>query len=174
MSRLFVQTGIAFAITVGFASTAHAQSVDGTALPPQKCNTINCGSQTIQAGVNGAAVASNPWVGVFRVAATGFCLRFEITDASEDLAMTVVAPNGSVFTDDDSGTCTHCPRVVIASKDSGAYTVILNHFSGTPIETGFQLKAGRYVKARNVNCASPTQAASRTPAEARAKRAAGK
>jgi hypothetical protein len=110
---------------------------------------------------------------VFRVA-HGFCLRFEITDSDEDLAMTVVAPNGSVFTDDDSGTCPHCPRVVIASKDSGAYTVILNHFSGTPIETGFLLKAGRYVKAKNVNCASPTQAALRTPAEARAKRAAGK
>jgi hypothetical protein len=173
MRHLLTQTGIAFAIAVGFAGAAHAQSVDGIALPPQKCNTINCGSQTIKAAVNGGAVASNPWVGVFRVAGAK-CLRLDIVASDQDLAMTVVAPNGAVFTDDDSGTCSHCPRVVIPTTDDGAYTVILNHFSGTTVESGFTLMAGRYVKTRNVNCASPTQAALRTPAEARAKRAAGK
>jgi hypothetical protein len=86
----------------------------------------------------------------------GECMRLFVDSVNFDPKLTVLAPDGEVFRDDDSGGSLR-PLVKIASTPvQGWYTVQVAHFSGAPqADTDFVLKYGRFT-AGNPNCANPT------------------
>ena len=68
--------------------------------------------------------SATQWVGQFS-GQSASCLRFQVISASQshDLAMSVVAPDGVVFNNNNGGVapCTACPKVVIAAAKNGAH-----------------------------------------------------
>jgi hypothetical protein len=131
------------------------------------CTGINCGSQPVRGVISGYILANegNPWNGQF-ILTSGRCARFDVASQTADLEMTVVSPDGRMFTNDDFGDLT--PRVVIASPSSGVHTVVLNHFLGDSVNADFLMRVTQY-NFGNPNCASPTLA----PATSSAAKAAG-
>jgi hypothetical protein len=101
-----------------------------------------------------------PWVAEL-YAGVGECVRFFVTTTAFDAKLVVVAPNGTVWRDDDSGGSLR-PLVKIASAPvQGWYTVQVAHWAGLPQNANFTLLYGRYT-AGNVNCANPTSPFGRT------------
>ena len=97
---------------------------------------------------------SQPWTAEL-YAGVGQCLRLFVTSTTFDSKLTVVAPNGTVFRDDDSGGSLR-PLVKIASAPvTGWYTVQVAHYSGAPTNANFTLLYGTYT-AGNTNCAGGT------------------
>jgi hypothetical protein len=85
----------------------------------------------------------------------GECVRLFVTSTNFDAKLEVIAPNGQVFRDDDSGGSLR-PLVKIASAPNfGWYTVQVAHFNGVPLTADFTMKYGRYNNG-NPNCATPT------------------
>jgi hypothetical protein len=170
----------AASVALWVQSPAIAQSLDPIVPSVEKCKQIGCNDSALITGrINGFGTLSNPWVGLFAAGDPAEhrpeCLRVEVEQSNADLAITVIAPDGAVFTDDDSGSCSRCPLVVIDGiVQNAAFTVVVNSFSGSPIEENFVLRVGRYRPAGNPNCANPTPFAERTLAERLAKQAAGK
>ena len=98
--------------------------------------------------------AAMPWT-VELYAASGECVRFFITSTDFDSKITVIAPNGSVYRDDDSGGSLR-PLVKIANAPvTGWYTVQDAHYTGAPTSANFSLLYGRY-NAGNINCSGGT------------------
>ncbi|MCI0467047.1 MAG: hypothetical protein L0Y57_08590 [Beijerinckiaceae bacterium] len=134
---------------------------DPLRLVPQTCTTLNCDSLLLPGRTNPheTTVPAASGVGwVAQVAGiSGNCLRLHVTGQSADLAMSVVAPNGVVFTNDNGGvaSCPACPRVVVAASRTGVYTLVLNNPAGAATQHTFTLRAGLY-NAGNPNCAAPT------------------
>jgi len=101
-----------------------------------------------------------PWV-VEVYAGVGECLRLFVTTTAFDAKITVMAPNGAVYRDDDSGGSLR-PLVKIGGAPvQGWYTVQVAHYAGMPQNANFTLLYGRYT-AGNVNCANPTSPFGRT------------
>jgi len=128
---------------------------------PQTCTTLNCGSLLLPGRTNPhettfPAASSVGWVAQVAGIA-GNCLRLHVVTQTTDLAMSVVAPDGVVFTNDTGGvaSCPACPRVVVAASRTGVYTMVLNNRTGTAVPASFQLRAGLY-SSGNPNCAAPT------------------
>ena len=126
---------------------------------PQTCATLNCNSLLLPGRTNPhpeVPALSSGWV-VQVVGVSGSCLRLHVVAQQADFAMSVVAPDGVVFTNDTGGVapCPACPRVVVAASRTGAYTVVLNNRTGAATEAAFQLRAGLY-NTGNPNCAAPT------------------
>lgn len=137
---------------------------DPLALPRQTCTTLNCGSLLLRGRINAhpsppafPAAIANSWVGQFAGVAAS-CLRFQVVAESRDLAMTVVAPNGTVFTNDSGGAaaCRACPRVVVATAAKGFYTVAISNRNGAGLETSFTLRVGLFNAGNAPNCTGPT------------------
>jgi hypothetical protein len=118
------------------------------------CTGTNCGSQPVRGVISGFGALGNPWNGQF-ILSSSSCARFDVVSQTSDLEMTVVSPDGRMFTNDDFGDLT--PRVVIASPSSGVHTVVLNSFTGGGIDADFHMKMAQY-NFGNPNCASPTVA----------------
>jgi hypothetical protein len=99
-------------------------------------------------------------------AKTNNCLRLDVEVETEDLEMVVVAPDGTVFRNDDRNAPTdRRPLVKIATPpNNGWYTVHIASYNGFVIDTNFTLRYGRYVTG-NPNCQNPT-----TPSFARTSR----
>jgi hypothetical protein len=101
-----------------------------------------------------------PWVAEL-YAGRGECVRLFVTTTAFDAKLTVVAPNGTVYRDDDGGGSLR-PLVKIASAPvQGWYTVQVAHYAGLPQNANFTLLYGRYT-AGNANCANPTPPFART------------
>ena len=97
---------------------------------------------------------SQPWTAEL-YAGAGECLRLFVTSTAFDAKLTVIAPNGTVYRDDDSGGSLR-PLVRVASTPvQGWYTVQVAHYAGLPINANFTLLYGRYT-AGNPNCAIAT------------------
>jgi hypothetical protein len=68
----------------------------------------------------------------------------------------VVAPNGTVFRNDDRSRTDRRPLVKIGPAPTpGWYRVVVTQFEGTPIEVDTVMMYGRY-SAGNPNCNNPT------------------
>jgi hypothetical protein len=123
------------------------------------CTGANCSSLRIPATI----FAFGPSAGVFTIdvfATPGQCVRLDLTSpASPDMEMVVVAPNGTVFRNDDrNGSLDRRPLVKIGSAPiNGWYTVHISQFAGVATETNMVLLYGRY-NGGNPNCAAPTPA----------------
>jgi hypothetical protein len=121
------------------------------------CTTANCSSVVLGGTLLSLGTGSaGQWVQeVF--ARAGQCVRLQVTQESLDLAMTVVAPNGAIYENDQGGgACTSCPNVKIGNAPrTGWYTVSVAHFDGAAAEGSFTLAYGTY-PAGNANCSAPT------------------
>lgn len=120
------------------------------------CTGPDCSSVLLNGTVTNSAGNSHPWV-TEAYARAGECLRLATKSQAADLEMTVVAPNGDVFRNDDSGGagCVLCSLVKLVGRNTGWYTVQLSHEAGIATHADFQLAYGRYSGA-NPNCAPPT------------------
>jgi hypothetical protein len=111
--------------------------------------------------------AFGPSAGTFTIdvfAGAGQCVRLDLISPphpTPDMELVVVAPNGTVFRNDDrNGALDRRPLVKIASApNNGWYTVHVAQFAGAATETNIVLLYGRYNNG-NPNCAAPTLPAS--------------
>ena len=142
-------------------ATFGSAGADPLILTPQTCTVLNCGAVTLPGRINphpASPAFANSWVGQFSGAAS-HCMRFQVVSESRDLTMTVVAPNGTTFRNDNGGVaaCTACPKVVVAAAANGFYTVVVANKNAVTAEANFGLRVGLYdTGINNPNCASPT------------------
>jgi hypothetical protein len=137
-----------FASTQAGAATNMFDSTVSTA------TKLNASAVSINGTLHDTNGNTQPWTTQV-YAQPGDCMRLSITTTSFDAKMEVIAPNGQVFRDDDSGGSLR-PLVQIASAPNfGWYTVQVAHFNGVPLTADFTLKYGRYNNG-NPNCAQPT------------------
>ena len=149
-----VAVAVALLSAPGLAS---AQSIFDDSV--STCTTDNCSSLRIP----GSVFAIGGSAGVFTIdafAAPGECVRFDLaapSHPSPDMELVVVAPNGTVFRNDDrSGVADRRPLVKIASApNNGWYTVHVAQFAGAATETNILLLYGRYPRG-NANCGGAT------------------
>lgn len=148
---------LATALGLGLAAPAAADSL---ILAPQTCTTLNCGALTLPGRINGhpaSPAIANTWNAQFAGQASS-CLRFQLTSETTNLAMTVVGPQGTVYTNDNGGAvaCTQCPIVVVGAAVSGFYNVVIATRAGTGVEAAFTLRAGLYNSGNAPNCTGAT------------------
>jgi hypothetical protein len=123
------------------------------------CTGINCSSVRIDGAVRQINGESRPWV-IEIFANPGTCLRADVTAQGADLEAVLIAPNGDVYRNDDSGatTCFLCPLIKVdqtPGPERGWYTLQIAHYFGIPVDANFTLLYGLYPTG-NPNCASPT------------------
>ncbi|MFA5354344.1 MAG: hypothetical protein WC291_08945 [Thermodesulfovibrionales bacterium] len=116
------------------------------------CTANNCSSIRLPGTVMSFSPSAGNWVAnVF--AAPNECLRLDVTLEGADLEMVVIAPNGTVYRNDDRTATDNRPLVKIPSApNDGWYTVHIAQFNGAPVNADFILLYGRY-RAGNPNCA---------------------
>lgn len=90
------------------------------------------------------------------------CLRLAVTSQGADLEMTLVAPSGRVWQDDDSNGALR-PLIKAITTTRGWYPVILSRYNGAATNADFTLSYGRFAST-SAQCAGPT--APRIPLEA--------
>ena len=125
------------------------------------CTAANCSSievigQVFRSTVNNN-VRAKPFV-MQAFAGPNECLRFETVYQAQDLELTVVTPDGTVYRDDDSSPlCSVCSlvKLVTPTTQRGWYTVHVSHYGGSPVDAEFRLLYGRYT-ATNPNCSNGT------------------
>jgi hypothetical protein len=123
------------------------------------CTGINCSSVRVDGVVREAFGEVHPWV-IELFANPGQCLRVAVTAEGADLEAVVIAPNGTVYRNDDGGVaaCPLCPVVKVNPTPGparGFYTVQIAHWLGNPVTANFTLLYGLY-NAGNPNCAPAT------------------
>lgn len=151
---------IAAGAVMALAAPPSALADDAVSMGVNTCTTLNCGSKVIEGRINAQATVSNPWVGQFWAAAgSSYCARFQIDRQTLDTEMSVIGPDGQVYTSDNYGqACSKCPRVVISPVSlRGVYTVVINHVFGAAVEGSFRLRVSQY-NLSNTHCNNPTPA----------------
>ncbi len=141
---------------------APAQAGNEIFQPTATCTGVNCGALFVDGTIKSFGTSAGKWVAeVF--AKAGECFRLDVTgrlapDNHSNLEMVVVAPNGTVYRNDNkgSGSCTDCPLVRIKPTPSeGWYTVSVGTSNGAAVDENFRIGFGRYAVA-NANCATAT------------------
>jgi hypothetical protein len=117
------------------------------------CGTDNCSSIAVGATLEGNGSSAGPWTAEI-FANTNECLRLDVTAQGVDLEIVAVAPNGTVFRDDDRPGSL-LPLVKINGAQNGWYTVSVSQFAGAISQSNFIFEFGRY-NLNNPNCATPT------------------
>lgn len=157
MNILRLGIGMTLGVVLMGPAVASAQNIFDDSV--SSCTGTNCSSLRIP----GTVFAFGPSAGQFVInvfAAPGQCVRLDLTSPAHptpDMEMVVVAPNGTVFRNDDrNGALDRRPLVKIASApNNGWYTVRVGQFNGVATETNIVLLYGLY-PAGNPNCATPT------------------
>lgn len=164
MDRLGLTSSIVLGVAASLATLGQVEAgtrVFDPTIPA--CNTVNCSSETIN-GTQGALggggsvpLSALPWtLEIF--AHQSHCLRVQVTAQDTDLEAVLVAPNGTVFRNDDSGItgCTLCPLVKVGNTpNQGWYTLQISRFNGDGTFANFTVRYGLY-RAGNANCTTPT------------------
>jgi hypothetical protein len=130
------------------------------------CAGINCSSVRIDGVVRQSFGEVHPWV-IEIFAFAGKCLRADVTAQGADLQAVLIAPDGTVYRNDDSGVapCPLCPLIKVDPtpglvptdpfRNRGWYTLQIAPFGGAAVDVNFTLLYGHYPQG-NPNCASPT------------------
>lgn len=155
-TKLFVTACAAVALMWGSSPASGQNIFDDTVAA---CAGANCSSLRIP----GTVFAFGGSAGVYTIdafAAPGECVRFDLISPphpAPDMELVVVAPDGTVFRNDDrNGALDRRPLVKIAAApQNGWYTVHVAQFAGAATETNIVLLYGRY-PGGNANCATPT------------------
>jgi hypothetical protein len=152
---------LALGILAGLGVLASTWAGASTNMSDASVNTgvkPDVGAVTINGSLHDTNGVAQPWTTQV-YAQPGECLRLFVTTTNFDAKLVVLAPNGTVFRDDDSGGSLR-PLVKVASAPNfGWYTVQVAQFAGAPTTADFTLKYGRY-NGGNPNCANPTTPAS--------------
>ena len=118
-------------------------------------NVINGSSLRIP----GTVLSFGPSAGSFDInvfAGANECVRLDVISQDTDLEMVVVAPNGTLFRNDDRTSTDLRPLIKMTpTSNNGWYTVHLARFNGSAVNGNFVLLYGRYNQG-NPNCASPS------------------
>lgn len=160
-------------ILIVLALTLPAWAAGPMRLPSNTCEETNCNARSVGGAVLAFGSSAYAWVGEF-VAGRAQCVRFDVTEQATDLEMIVIAPNGTIFQNDDKGTgpCPLCPLVKINPAPIGGwYTVRLGRSTGVAIDASFTMRVNQY-NAGNANCAEPTLPAAPEVEAAKARKAA--
>jgi hypothetical protein len=139
-------------LLVPVLSSAQTNIFDDTA---STCTGTNCSTLRLPGTLLNFAPSAGNWdINVF--SSGGECVRLDVSSQNTDLEMVVVAPNGTVYRNDDRGGGDLRPLVKIdATPNNGWYTVHLARFDGSAVNANFVLLYGRY-NTGNVNCSNPT------------------
>jgi hypothetical protein len=107
------------------------------AVPAGATNLLgSTSSATISGTTFGFGPSSMPWTAEV-YAGAGVCLRIAVIAQATDLETVVIAPNGTVYRDDDGGVGT-LPLVAInGTPNNGWYSVRINNFSGAAVSANF-------------------------------------
>lgn len=131
---------------------------------PNACNWLNCGATILNANVLTSSSIPGGGVDPFIIQVQGgqsACTRLDVTAQNADMEIVVVAPNGTVWRNDDRPGSLR-PLVVFPSSLAGWYTVQISLWNGVTGAPGVSYNAtlayGRYTGFANVNCANPTPA----------------
>ena len=108
-----------------------------------------------------SVLLSSPWVRKY-FATAGQCLSIDVFQVVPfaDLELVVISPDPSIrYRDDDSSaSCGNCPIVKIdPAPVTGYYTVIANHWAGSPVTVDFLASIARQSSGSSA-CTSPTPA----------------
>jgi hypothetical protein len=127
------------------------------------CPGDNCSSLRIPGSLLAFGAGVKPWV-VNVFGSVGQCIRLDVTSETHDLEMVVIAPDNSVFRNDDRVLGDTRPLVKIdPAPREGWYTVHIASHIGTALTEDFVLLYGRYNHS-NHNCTDATAvAAAATP-----------
>jgi hypothetical protein len=119
------------------------------------CTGTNCSTLRLPGTLLNFAPSAGNWdINVF--SSGGECVRLDVISQNTDLEMVVVAPNGTVYRNDDRTGSDLRPLVKIdTTPNNGWYTVHLARFDGSAVNANFVLLYGRY-NTGNVNCSNPT------------------
>ncbi len=122
--------------------------------------TVDRGGVNSFLGTSPVALSS-PWVRKY-FAEAGQCLAIDMFQVVPfaDLELVVISPDPSIRYRDDDGSpsCGNCPRVKIdPAPITGYYTVIANHFAGSPVTSDFLVSVLRQAGG-NAACTTPTPA----------------
>lgn len=163
MKKQFLFTALALLTAVTLSgpgsATASTELFDDTV---STCTAANCSSIRLPGTMMSFPPSAGNWVAnVF--ALPGECLRLDVSAQTADLEMVVVAPNGTVYRNDDRSATNARPLVKIASAPrDGWYTVHIAQFNGAAVNADFILLYGRY-PGGNPNCSGGTQPFALTP-----------
>lgn len=141
--------------------TARAEITLMNTSTPVNCTTTNCKSLRVFGAINKHTDSANvdhadPWLAQFKLD-SGSCARFDVIGAKNDLEMTVIEPNGTIYRNDDkNGVSDRKPLVVITNPSNGIYTVAVYSFSGAPLSEQFSMAVKQYTPASNPNCSPAT------------------
>ncbi|HMR34260.1 MAG TPA: hypothetical protein PKA13_22230 [Geminicoccaceae bacterium] len=117
------------------------------------CGTANCSSIVVGATLAGNGLSAGPWTAEIFGGANE-CLRLDVVAQTVDLEIVAIAPNGTVFRNDDRPGSL-LPLVKINGAQNGWYTVSVSQFAGAISDSNFNFAFGRY-NLNNANCATPT------------------
>lgn len=154
------------ALLLGIAPTATLWATPIFDPLTNTCTTLNCGAVRVDGVVRAARAANEPTDGEVRpwvmeiFANPNQCLRAHVVAQDSDFEAVLIAPNGTVFRNDDSGltSCPLCPLIKVnptPGPNRGFYTLQISHFAGRPITGNFVLMYGLY-NLGNPNCSAPT------------------
>ena len=99
-------------------------------------------SATISGTTFGFGPSAMPWTAEVYSPAGG-CLRVAVTSQGTDLKATVVAPNGTVYRDDDSGGSNRPLVRINGTPNNGWYTVSINNWNGAAVSQNFTVTLQR-------------------------------
>ena len=145
--------GLMFALAVlGFVSPALATEIfDDTT---DSCALANCSSIYLPGSIlNHVGVSPHPWVAQLSKE-IGPCMRLDVIYQQADLEIVAVAPDGTVYRNDDRNGSLKPLVVVPPNTRKGWYTVQVSHYAGSPVEPNFALAYGTYTPG-SPNCANP-------------------
>jgi hypothetical protein len=111
--------------------------ITAAALPAGATNLLGqTTSATISGTTFGFGPSAMPWTAEVFAPANG-CLRIAVTAQGTDLEAVVVAPNGTVYRDDDGGPGLFPLVKINPTPNNGWYTVSLNNFAGSAVSANF-------------------------------------
>jgi hypothetical protein len=115
---------------------------------PEDCfrspEDLNCNSVIVKGTVLQSSDFPVPWVAQIAVR-EGECLRVDVTDQAVDLEAVLIAPNGTVYRNNNRAGDDLKPLIKVnGAPQNGWYTLQLSHAAGSPVNTDFTLAFGRY------------------------------
>jgi hypothetical protein len=135
--------------------TAAIAALSTTAVPAWATNLMGSTTNaTISGTTFGFGPSAMPWTAEV-YSSPGACLRIAVVTQATDLEATVIAPNGTVYRDDDGGGANRPLVKINNTPNNGWYTVSINHFAGSAVSSNFTLNIQR-LGLNNASCLPAT------------------
>ena len=157
--RRLVLLGALGGVALALSNLASAGSLLWTA--PSACTTLNCGATILHANITRSFTNPGGSVEPFIVqlhSSPQYCLRLDVISENADMEMVLVAPDGTVWKNDNTNG--QRPLIVVPRGVQGWYTAHISLASGMTATPGAHFNAdlayGRYTSINNPNCGHPT------------------